>query len=123
MALESRYRRQEGESDRFYGDPTEQANVALVLSKRSVHAWQAIAKSTGTPAPASLARQFATLGTLIAAEFPEVGRSERAKPPVPPMSQSPGPGTATLDARLSAMEKKIDGLVREVERLRRKRAV
>jgi hypothetical protein len=121
MALESRYRRQLGEPARFNGDPSEQANVALVLSRRSVTAWQTIAKATRTPEPASLARQFAALATLVAAEFSDAARSDRAKPTTAPGPLSP-PRTASLDARLSAMEKTVDGLVRAMERLRRRGA-
>jgi hypothetical protein len=118
-ALESRYRRQEGESDRFYGDPAEQANVVLVLIKRSVDAWQTIAKGTRKQAPSSLARQFAILGGLVKAEFPDAIRSPDAKPAIPQKSSTPVQNTALFDARLSAMEKKVDGLAREMRRLHR----
>ncbi len=121
MALESRYRRQEGEPERFYGDPTEQANLVLALIKRSVLAWQIIAKATRKPAPNSLARQFAALTTLVEAEFPDAARSDRAKRTVAPSSVTPS-SKGSLDARLGAMEKTVDGLVREMARLRRKGA-
>ena len=116
-ALESQLRREEGDFSRFHGDPKELANLALALIERSERAWRTIATATEQETPVALARQLAELRELVEAEFPEARNSPGPGSAVLPSLEESGLHVASLEARISAMEGKIDALTRGMRRL------
>ena len=65
----------------------------------------------------ALARQLAELRELVEAEFPDASSSPGPGSAVLPSIEESGPNVASLEARISAMEGKIDALTRGMRRL------
>ena len=87
------------------------------LIDRSEQAWRTIATATDQETPAALAYQLAELRELVKAEFPDAGNSPGPGSPVLPRLEASGANVASLEARISAMEERIDALTRGMRRL------
>ena len=109
-ALESQLRREEGDFSCFYGDPKELANLVLALIERSEQAWRTIATATEQETPVALAHQLAELRELVKAQFPDASSSRSPASAIRPRLEAPSLSVASLEARISVMEAKIDGL-------------
>ena len=118
-ALESKLRREEREVRLFHDDPQELADVAVALIDRSVQAWRTIAGATEQETPASLARQLADLRALLKAEFPDASDSPGLEAAVQPRLETSVRSVESIEARISAMEKKIDRLARGMVRFQK----
>jgi len=118
LALELQLRRAEGEFGFLRGNPEELANVALALIERSERAWRTIATAGDEKAPA-LADHLAELRELLEAEFPGIRNSSAPGSAVLPRLEASGSAIASLEARISALEKRIDGLTRGIRRFQK----